>query len=661
MKSIALSLSVFFLISVECPAQLMPKNPNMIDEFGRKTGTWTILYDSNWNIIANVDSAAFYRVITYKDGKPVGKVIDFYRGGQVQMEGELLTDDPQVLNGEVRYYAETGEVQNLEFYSDGIFNYDKSIDLLVKHIKSDIQIYPSIYIELGRLYTHKGEYNDAQVVLNDGIKFIKERYGVSNELYIEVLTRLGSLYNNMGYYPRAEELNLEALELEEKLYGKNRPEYAHRLLGLATTYRLQGLYSKASTFAKKALKYQIMNLGESHSFTPPYYNELALVYAAQKEFKKADSSLRKALQISRNSQEAGRQQYNTLLNNLAFIHANRKLYKKADSLYNLSLKLVEEIFGIDHIDYAISLNNLAQVYQALGKYTKADSTYQLALPIYDKVLSDRNYFYTKTRFNQAQLHHLQNKWSRSRSTFLDLKDYYLNYVADLFSNLSERDRREFYSIVKEFFETFQGYCIDNHERYPDLISGLFDLQLATKSILLNTSNKIKSAILKSNDRVLIDLYDEVQNLKQQLGRNFDNPSVSKSKSAYFDSLESVLIQKDKQLSRFASYYEREKRKYTWRDIQSFLERDEAAIEIIRYRKRDYKERQFTDSIRYAALMVSSKTKNHPQLILLNDGESIEQRFLNYYRNGIRFKTDDIESYNNFWAPIKEHLKGIRKV
>jgi len=70
----------------------LPINPNAIDDQGRKTGKWTILFDENWNEIEDIGEATYYRLITYQEGKPKGKMGDYYRSGQIQMEGIVISE-----------------------------------------------------------------------------------------------------------------------------------------------------------------------------------------------------------------------------------------------------------------------------------------------------------------------------------------------------------------------------------------------------------------------------------------------------------------------------------------------------------------------------------------------------------------------------------------
>ena len=74
-----LLLSLFLLATSTLAQHKIPKNPNTIDKNGLKQGKWTILYDANWEIIKDSNKTKFYRIIAYKDNKPVGKVVDYYK------------------------------------------------------------------------------------------------------------------------------------------------------------------------------------------------------------------------------------------------------------------------------------------------------------------------------------------------------------------------------------------------------------------------------------------------------------------------------------------------------------------------------------------------------------------------------------------------------
>lgn len=79
MKKILQIAIVFLLIGVTAQAQIQEK----------------ILYNSNWDVVESTSDASFYRLVTFdEDGKPIGKLYDYYITGELQgeMDGATYID-----------------------------------------------------------------------------------------------------------------------------------------------------------------------------------------------------------------------------------------------------------------------------------------------------------------------------------------------------------------------------------------------------------------------------------------------------------------------------------------------------------------------------------------------------------------------------------------
>jgi uncharacterized protein len=86
---------------------------------GLRTGFWKIYYNAAWKEVYEFDSALYYREITFDvSGKPQGIVTDFYISGKKQWEGQLLSLDPDVFEGECTFYYENGQIASHQSYKD---------------------------------------------------------------------------------------------------------------------------------------------------------------------------------------------------------------------------------------------------------------------------------------------------------------------------------------------------------------------------------------------------------------------------------------------------------------------------------------------------------------------------------------------------------------
>ncbi|MFZ1808904.1 MAG: CHAT domain-containing protein [Cyclobacteriaceae bacterium] len=107
------------LVSVALCAQKIPQHPNQIVD-GEKQGLWTVLVDQDWKQVTSVDQAAYYRIIEYQQGNPVGTVRDYFVDGRLQWQGQLLSENPDVNDGLCIWYNTDGSKKEEFTYKNGI-------------------------------------------------------------------------------------------------------------------------------------------------------------------------------------------------------------------------------------------------------------------------------------------------------------------------------------------------------------------------------------------------------------------------------------------------------------------------------------------------------------------------------------------------------------
>ena len=150
---------VFVLQFFSVQAQL-PNRPNAYGIDRAKTGDWIYYYDYDWNEISpDFDSAAYYRLITYERGKPIGTMGDYYANGIPQMIGTMVSEEPEVYEGNLVFYNELGDTIQLDNWQNG---YLKEI---------------SFYDELGKVFEsqHWSKGNIKEIIgygeLGDTVRF----------------------------------------------------------------------------------------------------------------------------------------------------------------------------------------------------------------------------------------------------------------------------------------------------------------------------------------------------------------------------------------------------------------------------------------------------------------------------------------------------------
>ena len=125
-KSILHFLFVILLISLfSCESfnfNLLPNYPNKINLDGTRQGKWLYFFDKTWQETSNRREAYFYRIVTYKDGKPQGFVKDYYISGELQMEALLIEEEPTYHQGESRWYYQNGQIKSDAYFKDNQYH-----------------------------------------------------------------------------------------------------------------------------------------------------------------------------------------------------------------------------------------------------------------------------------------------------------------------------------------------------------------------------------------------------------------------------------------------------------------------------------------------------------------------------------------------------------
>ena len=614
--------------------------------------------------------------------------------------GEEHPEYPVIRNNLSLLYYAAGRFQEAAPIFKDVYEAD-----VAQYGSNDIRIVNSMSF-LAEVYMQMGQYIDAQPLFEKGLAIRKAQYGEESVQYVVGLSPLASLYSQMGDYQRSEKMYRKSLEILDKTIGKNNRAYAIVLGNFATQYGKIGRYAEQEALLLEAIARSKKQNGESSTDLSLLYGSLAGNYQSVGRYAEAESLYLKATEMTKSLLGADHLQYaveilnlanlyrrmgkekesealhlealeiqkkqlgpnhidyGKMLSSLAALYNSIGRYEEAGPLYKESLSITKEKLGTDHLDYAFALSSVSRYYQTID--TLAEVTlgyYQEAGNIKKRVLGPQSPKYGSHLANQATFHYVNQSTDKALTLFAENLFIQQNHLENYFEQLGEAERDAFYKTVKDHFEQYADFAFREANDHPDLLSTVYNLQLRHKALLLNMSNKIKARILSSGDRKLIDLYDEVQQLKQVLGQAaaLNDEDLLRQRGIKRDSLKQLLESKDEQLTAVSAIYREENKVPVWQDVQAKLQKGEAAVEIVRFRVYDYRKSKFTDQVKYAALIVTVKTKQHPTLVLFEDGNFLEEKAILRYSKSIEFKLDDPTSYEVFWKPLKPYLKKTKKV
>lgn len=512
--------------------------------------------------------------------------------------------------------------------------------------------------DLASFYLQTGKYSEAEKILKTSITEKEKSRGKQARELIKPLNLLGKLYYTTGDYGQSELYLNRASKLSTSLLGDTSLKYAESLKTIHKLNVAYGDYDKGEQNCRKQLAITERILGKNNVNVADALADLAIIrYNLGGSVDQSRKMLIESNAIIKTQLGADNPFYINGLKNLAFFQMETDKLSSADSLITTSEKYWENKLGKENL-YTPEFDLMrGDLYRRQGKYDLAIKKYAEAKDLYKKQFSDKHPDYVKTLSKLAKTYYAKGDYKNALETINTTTQKYYDFIIQYFPVLSFGEKSKYWDLIKGDFEFFNSLALRMKDQNPDLIGLMYDYELATKALLLSNSIKVRQRILGSGNPKLIDQFTNWNDKKELYTKSLSFSSDQlKAENIDQKKLETEIEQLEKTLStsseEFANSFE--KKSYRWKDVRKTLKAQEAAIEILRFR---YYTTTFTDSIIYAALIVSNETSGNPDLVLLPNGQELEKKYIKYYRNTVKFMNEDNVSYDAFWKPIDDKLKN----
>ena len=525
-------------------------------------------------------------------------------------------------------------------------------------------------------------------------KQIYEESDMTEDLgYLKTVTSQGLLYATMGRFTQAEGFTTGALEMRKARFGENHMGTASSLNNLGVLYYNLARYNESEKTLAATLS---IIAGNRLKASMPYaitLNNQAMLFQGIGRFEEAELSLKEAIDIAEKLQSRKSKNHLKFLSNLALLYQQMGKYPEAESIY-LGM---EKRLGKTNPDYASMLSNQAALYMLMKKEDKVEGLLRNAAaifksnfgeenPAYAKVVSDLGNFYRisgnyadalpllekalairETTLGKNHPHYVQSQedlaifhWKnknhdKAHALYQDIMGKSLEFINTYFPPMSEAEKTKYWEILSPRFQRFYNFALEASAGNRNIVKDLFDYQIATKALLLNSTNKVKQSIFSSRDGLLIRDYITWMDQKEQLARLYAySKNELKEQKINLDSIERATNDMEKRLSErsrdFSEGYAAAEVSYS--KIRDLLGDQEAVVEIIRVRNFD---QVFTNESRYIALILK-KGIDVPVMKVMDNGQQLETRYAKFYRNAIQQKVQDDYSYDQYWAPLEQELE-----
>jgi CHAT domain-containing protein len=516
--------------------------------------------------------------------------------------------------------------------------------------------------DLAGLYIKTGRLAEAQEILNESLKEKVSQFGKDSRHLNKTLVLMGELKLIKGEYSEAEAVARRANGVAIQTFGENSTKVVPSNILLARVYTTIGDYRKADNLLTRSVNIQKSQFGPNHIDVGKAISELALVKYYE------DAPLNQVNDLFREAERIIGEQLGSTNPTYADILKNMAVAALASDQYSASFSYLDEAGRIwsERVSKRNNINSAeiealkGDIYYRQKNYDQAEKFYKSAQKKFDKFFSEKHPEFIKVKSKLAKVYYMQGDWRKSQDEMEEVLLNYEDFIKQYFPALSEREKAKFWNTIKVDYEFYNTLIVANN-RNEKYIGEMFNNALLTKALLLNTSIKMRQRIMNSSDEDLKLLYEDWIQKKELLTAALSMSDEQMMELGInFNQLNSAVEQLEKELSLKSDIFGKsvENKAITWEMVKSALRENEVAIEMVRFRFFDH---TFTDSIMYALLYIKGDNKAQPGMILLKDGAQMENKFLNYYRNSMKFKIKDRFSYEAYWKPIEQELGAISRM
>lgn len=542
--------------------------------------------------------------------------------------------------------------------------------LYLAAVAAGAQKWENLNLQFQNLYS-KGEYIKALPVAQEAVNTAKKEFGEFHSFYATSLNNLAIAYESIGRYETAEPLYIESMAIRKKVFGEHHPDYSQSLTNLALMFLSTGRYEKAEPLLSEALKIDKKVFGEFHANYASGLNNLGGLYNNMGQYEKAESLFAEAMKIDKKVLGEKHPYYASDLNNLAGVYASMSQYEKAEAMYKEAMSIRKKVLGEAHPNYAVSLNNLAFLYQSIGKYPEAESLYTEAMEIKKKVMGESHPSYVRSMENLAGLYENMGQYEKEQPLLINSSMIFINNLERNFTNLSDKEKQHYLDRNVSLSKSQNSLLYNYKKASPAAIQHIVNTQLFFKGLILQNTQKMIGHLQQSKDTGIQRVYKNWILNKNLLSKQYALP-IDK-RNADLKQTEENTEKLEKELNRLSADYNKyvNALRITMQDIQKKLEKNEVAIEFVKFQLYNKKT---TDSTIYAAYILR-KDDPIPRFIPLCEEKQLGKYFSSVAgASNIKtiYRSDPIDEnekpaisgdslYTLIWKPLLPYLKDIKKI
>lgn len=653
---IRLFIAFFFLAFVQFQAH----GQDVLDMFGKKLSKK--ISNKGSEKVASLDSVDFQFAIS------LNQSAGFF---DVEQKGETASTLLYQLKDESDKTKLELARENLET-GIGLFEFNryKMAEMYVLDTKAMLEnngltnelVYLRTLSNLGLIYLVQGKTLAAESLILESLMESEKALGKSSAAYIANLNNYAKLHQSLGKYNEAEKEFDEALQLCQSFFGEgmqqaiilnNKAMLLHVMGRYEDAFALMNLAMKSSEVAPK----KFLKSGENSFDNRKFRANLATMYQLSGRYEEAEQNFLAIKKVFENRGQSKNIEYAGLLNQLGILYIQMGKNELVRDLLVQSGEIYRKRFGDQNVYFAKVLNDLGNFYRQTGNYEGAEKQLTRAYEVRGVILEPLHPDYIRTQEDLAILYWKTNRPKEAYDLYKEVMTKTIDFTNRYFPPMSEAEKSKFWDVTAPRFQRFYNFSMENHAAIPALQTDFYNYHIATKALLINSTNKVKQAILNSSDAALKRDYIQWLDQKEQLAQMYGfSKEKLKEQNINLGELERQVNAMERALSERSSIFTAgyTAQPITHNQLLDLLNENEAIVDIVRVRLFD---QDFKDESKYV-VFVLTKGKGI-QVIELENGNQLETRYSKYYRTAIQQRLPDEYSYQQFWSRIEPALAGKR--
>ena len=518
---------------------------------------------------------------------------------------------------------------------------------------------------IGLVYLVQGRLDEAGQYIDTALQGSEQRQSKASAAYAANLNSRAKLDQQLGRYHEAERGFDEALGLCEKVFGQSAMQRAIVLNNKAMLYQELGRYDQAVALMKQAIAASDAAPKKALQGKKSFDNRrfqlnLASMYQLSGDLPAAEATLLETKKVFENRMQKNNPEYASLLNQMGMLYLQMGKPELVEDLLKKAADVYRKKFSENNASFAKTKNDLGNFYRMEGRFAEAEEALIQAHQINSALLGDTHPDYVKVVEDLAILYWKKNDFPKAKTFYDEAMLKSLDFINRYFPPMSELEKTKYWDVLQPRFQRFFNYAVHASQTNPDILTDLYEYQMATKALLLSATNKIKQLILSSGDQSLINDYLAWISQKEMLARYYALSKEDLTKQninlaeleAQANGLERSLSARSKDFSQGYTTSS-----ISFNQIAALLGDAEAIVEIIRLRHYD---KDFTRDVKYVVAVVT-KGEKKPVIRVIENGDQLETRYSRFYKNSIQQRTEDNYSFDQFWGKIDPLLTGKKTI